>query len=275
MAYADGTRVERDPVTGAPGEKRLSILALEPYYGGSHRAVLDTLVEYVDADWHLLTLPARKWKWRMRGAAITFASQADALSRRLGSAPFDLVFASTFLNLAEWRGLVPPPIAAVPAILYFHENQLVYPNRHTAEWDLQFPLTNITSALSAERCVFNTEWNRDRFLAEIPAFIRQFPDCRPSGLADRIAEKSEVLHPPFDPTPFDAVEVVRGDRCRIVLAAPVGARQEPRGVLLGGRSARRGGTRLRGRGRGAVVSGRARVDPACGGAARLAFGARG
>jgi glycosyltransferase involved in cell wall biosynthesis len=202
------------------------VLALEPYYGGSHRAVLDALVAHVDAEWSLLTLPARKWKWRMRGAAITFADQARALVAESGArstdgthfdqAPFDVVFASTFVNLAEWRGLVGSPLCDVPAIVYFHENQLVYPNRHTAEWDFQFPLTNITSALSAERCVFNTEWNRDGFLAEIPEFLRQFPDHQPTGVAEKIAAKSEVLHPPFDPAAFDRVTPTRGSRCRIV-----------------------------------------------------------
>jgi len=197
---------------------RLRILALEPYYGGSHRAVLDALVEHVDADWIVLTLPARKWKWRMRGAAITMADQV----REQGGS-FDLVFASTFLNLAEFRGLSAPGIASVPAIVYFHENQLVYPNRHTAEWDLQFPLTNITSALSAERCLFNTQWNLDAFIAEIPGFLKQFPDHLPRGVAERIAEKSSVLAPPFDPEPFDRVlgpegvrAAVRSRRPRIV-----------------------------------------------------------
>jgi glycosyltransferase involved in cell wall biosynthesis len=203
------------PVSG----DRLSILALEPYYGGSHRAVLDALVEYVEADWALLTLPARKWKWRMRGAAITFAQQAGQLAGAgipSSGSMFDLVFASTFVNLAEWRGLVGPPLASVPAVVYFHENQLVYPNRHVAEWDFQFPLTNITSALSAERCCFNTEWNRDRFLAAIPGFLRQFPDHQPKGVAERIAGRSEVLHPPFDPRVFDETPIERGERCRIV-----------------------------------------------------------
>lgn len=181
---------------------RLRILALEPYYGGSHRAVLDGLTECVDAEWTLLTLPARKWKWRMRGAAVTMAAEV----RRLldGGSVFDLVFASTFLNLAEFRGLGGARLAAVPAIVYFHENQLVYPNRHTAEWDFQFPLTNITSALSAECCAFNTEWNKCEFLREVPAFLSQFPDHQPRDVAERIAAKSLVLHPPFDPAPFDA-----------------------------------------------------------------------
>jgi len=197
--------------------RRLSILALEPYYGGSHRAVLDALVDYVEADWTLVTLPARKWKWRMRGAAITMAADARALQPEGGRArPFDLVFASTFVNLAEWRGLLGDPWSAVPALVYFHENQLVYPNRHEAEWDFQFPLTNITSALCAESCAFNTRWNLERFLEEIPSFIRRFPDHHPKGLDAAIAAKSVVLEPPFDPRPFDRVEPSRTTRCRIV-----------------------------------------------------------
>ncbi len=201
--------------------RRLRILALEPYYDGSHRAVLDGLVSRVDADWTLLTLPARKWKWRMRGAAITMA--ADARARLERGERFDLVFASTFVNLAEFRGLAGSGIAAVPAIVYFHENQLVYPNRHTAEWDFQFPLTNITSALSAECCAFNTEWNMRTFLGEIPGFLSQFPDHQPKGVAEQIAAKSLVLHPPFDPAPFEealgdagASGAPRRERVRIV-----------------------------------------------------------
>ena len=79
----------------------------------------------------------------------------------------------------------------MPAIVYFHENQLVYPNRHTAEWDFQFPLTNITSALAAERCVFNPRWNRERFVDETPAVPRaSSPDHHPKGVAEAIAAKS-------------------------------------------------------------------------------------
>ena len=179
----------------------LRILALEPYYGGSHRAVLDGLASHIDAQWTLLTLPPRKWKWRMRGAAITMAPEARRLSE--AGERFDVIFASTFVNLAEFRGLAGCEVARIPAIVYFHENQLVYPNRHSAEWDYQFPLTNITSALSAECCVFNTEWNMRVFLEAVPPFLAQFPDHRPKHVAEKIAAKSQVIHPPFDPTVFD------------------------------------------------------------------------
>ncbi len=186
---------------------RLRILAIEPYYGGSHRAVLDGLVERIDAEWTLMTLPPRKWKWRMRGAAINFAAEiASHYAGAKSSQPlYDVVFASTFVNLAELYGMAGAALAGVPSVVYFHENQLVYPNRHTAEWDYQFPLTNITSALAASACVFNTDWTRRTFLDEIPGFLKMFPDHHPTGVAERISEKSHVVAPPFDPAPFDQV----------------------------------------------------------------------
>jgi glycosyltransferase involved in cell wall biosynthesis len=193
--------------------------------------VLDELVAALSPDgvsgavpgWDvdLLTMPARKWKWRMRGSAIVMAGQARGL--HAAKARWDVVFASSFINLAEFRALAGCEIAGVPTIVYFHENQLVYPNRHTAEWDLQFPLTNVVSALAADCCVFNTRWNRDHFLAEIPGFFKQFPDHVPRGVAPAIAAKSEVLAPPFDPAVFDsalgrggAAGAGRGTRPRIV-----------------------------------------------------------
>ena len=44
----------------------LRILALEPYYGGSHRAFLDGLAARSRHAWTVLSMPARKWKWRIR-----------------------------------------------------------------------------------------------------------------------------------------------------------------------------------------------------------------
>ena len=203
------------------------LLALEPYYGGSHRAVLDGLLEgLTERGWRCesVVLPARKWKWRMRGSAITFAreiAQRHALHAKEGrldarGRAWDVVFASTFVNLAELEGLARPALGDVPAVVYFHENQLLYPVRHEAEWDFQFPLTNITSALVADACLFNSRYNLDGFLGEIPGFIRQFPDHRPKGLAEEILVKSAVLAPPFDPVPIDAAPLVRGESPRIV-----------------------------------------------------------
>ncbi|MDO8916043.1 MAG: DUF3524 domain-containing protein, partial [Coriobacteriia bacterium] len=112
--------------TGVAPARRL--LVLEPYFGGSHRAVLDVLLPALELHgWHadVLTLPARKWKWRMRGAAITMAAEATRLHDE--GARWDVVFASTFLNLAEFVALAVDDVAGVPRVVYFHENQLLYP----------------------------------------------------------------------------------------------------------------------------------------------------
>lgn len=202
----------------------MRILALEPYYGGSHREVLDGLIARLDVDVDLLTLPARKWKWRMRGAAVNMSGQIRNMAEQetRGVGPWDLVYASTFVNLAELYGMAGVALSDVPSIVYFHENQLVYPNRHEAEWDFQFPLTNITSALAADACLFNSAWTMTTFIEEIPGFIRRFPDHHPKGIDQLISAKSRVLAPPFDTGPFDralpvgAVEAPRGPRARIV-----------------------------------------------------------
>ncbi len=192
----------------------MRVLVVEPYFGGSHKAVLDALLPALPFEHDLLAMPARKWKWRMRGAAIVLADQV----RRLHAAGvrWDLVYASTFVNLAELVALARPALDGVPAIVYFHENQLMYPARHEAEWDFQFPLTNITSALVADVCLFNTRWHLDGFLERIDPFLKQFPDFVPRGAADRIARKARVLAPPFDPAVFDARPARRGDHVRII-----------------------------------------------------------
>ncbi len=192
----------------------MRVLVVEPYFGGSHKAVLDALLPALPFEHDLLAMPARKWKWRMRGAAIVLADQV----RRLHAAGvrWDLVYASTFVNLAELVALARPALDGVPAIVYFHENQLMYPVRHEAEWDFQFPLTNIVSALVADRCLFTTQWHLDGFVERVGPFLKQFPDFVPKDAAKRIVAKSQVLPPPFDPAPFDAHPPVRGERVRIV-----------------------------------------------------------
>ena len=67
----------------------MRILALEPYYGGSHRALLDGWAAHSQHQWTVLGLPAHSWKWRMRHAALTLAEQAKQLLA--DGAAFDLL----------------------------------------------------------------------------------------------------------------------------------------------------------------------------------------
>ena len=47
---------------------------IEPFYGGSHRQLMDLLLSLPEMGGALLfTLPASKWHWRMRVSALHFA----------------------------------------------------------------------------------------------------------------------------------------------------------------------------------------------------------
>jgi len=177
----------------------LRILALEPYYGGSHRTFLDGWRRRSRHRWTVLTLPAHKWKWRMRHAAVTFADQLR------GESPgaWDVLVCSDMLNLAEFKGLC-PPAAALPAVAYFHENQLTYPVRHDEPRDLHFALTNMTTALAATEVWFNSAFHRDSFLAALDEWLHRMPDHQPTGAVESIRARSSI-HPPgideFPPRP--------------------------------------------------------------------------
>lgn len=175
----------------------MRILALEPYYGGSHRSFIDGWIRRSAHEWNLLTLPARKWKWRMRHSALTFVEQVE--ERLATGESWDVVFCSDMLNLAEFRAIVSPEVGAIPSVVYFHENQLTYPVRFPKERDYQFGMTNITSALAAREVWFNSAFHRDEFLEAIPRFLKAMPDHRPARVAERIRRRSRVMHPAIEP----------------------------------------------------------------------------
>ena len=194
----------------------MRVLGLEPYYGGSHQRFIDGWIRRSEHAWDLHTLPARKWKWRMRHSAVTFAAEVETALDAGES--WDAVWCSDMVNLAEFRALVPPAVGNLPAVVYFHENQLTYPVRFPKERDYQFGMTNITSALAAREVWFNSAFHRDDFLAAIPAFLKAMPDHRPLEVVERIRGRSRVVHPPVDSIPPRDGERTPGP-LRIVWAA--------------------------------------------------------
>ena len=171
----------------------MNILALEPYYGGSHRAFIDGLSKASRHTWTLLTLPAHKWKWRMRHSAITFASQAAELTEKRQS--WDVLFCSDMLNLAEFSALAPAGVAGLPKVIYFHENQLTYPVRVEEERDYHFAMTNLTSALAADAVWFNSQFHLDSFLDAVEKFLKSMPDHQPFEAIEKIRAKASVYSP--------------------------------------------------------------------------------
>ena len=172
----------------------MKLLVVEPYYGGSHRAFLDDLLRHLPHDAELLTLPAQHWKWRMRLAAPHFAA---LLSERTTEG-YDAIFCSSLLDVAVFRGLLPPHLAALPLLVYFHENQFAYPVQVAEERDVHFALTNLTSALAADKIAFNSRYNLESFLAGAGELLAKMPDMALPGWEERIRARATVLYPGLD-----------------------------------------------------------------------------
>jgi hypothetical protein len=49
----------------------MRVIYIEPYYGGSHKQMVDHLQQEFGGD--LYTLPSSKWNWRMRMSALHFS----------------------------------------------------------------------------------------------------------------------------------------------------------------------------------------------------------
>ncbi|XP_077009813.1 tRNA-queuosine alpha-mannosyltransferase isoform X2 [Tamandua tetradactyla] len=167
----------------------MSVLIIEAFYGGSHRQLADLLQEEL-ADCVLHTLPAKKWHWRARTSALYFSQNVPI------SEHYRILFASSVLNLTELIALR-PDLGKLKKILYFHENQLIYPVKKCQERDFQYGYNQILSCLVADVVVFNSMFNMESFLTSIGKFMKLIPDHRPKDLESIIRPKCQVIYFPI------------------------------------------------------------------------------
>jgi glycosyltransferase involved in cell wall biosynthesis len=199
----------------------MRILFLNPFHGGSHAAVAEGYARHSRHAVDLLALSiAGGWRWRMRGAAVTFArmlrettndqrpttndqrqypthdthSPAYPLTR----SSYDLILATDMLDLATFLALTRDLTAGTPTALYFHENQLTYPLPAGRARDLAFPWINYTSALATDAIFFNSDFHRRAFLDALPDLTGRFHDHREPEQIAAIAAKAQVLTPGID-----------------------------------------------------------------------------
>jgi len=165
----------------------MKFLFLEPFFGGSHRDFARGLTDHSRHDITLLTLPDRFWKWRMRGAALYFAQTIHP------PVAYDGIVTTDLMSLSDLKMLLGPNLP--PALVYFHENQITYPLAQGEMRDVQFGFTDITTALAADRVLFNSRTHFDDFFSALPAFLKMMPEFHPLWVIDAIKEKANILHP--------------------------------------------------------------------------------
>ena len=135
---------------------------LEPFYGGSHSFFIDQLNAHFvfGSNPLIVTLPPKKWKWRLRCSALYFASK---LPKNIEE--YNTLFCSSMLNLAELLGMR-RDLAKLKVIIYFHENQLEFPDNPTTPQqdkhvqsstkDIQFGWAQVVSTCNLTNSLIST-----------------------------------------------------------------------------------------------------------------------
>lgn len=190
-----------------PKSKQKRILLISGYDAASHkhwRQILQkNLPQY---DWTQIALPDRYYAWRIRGNGLTLASQyKDLLSQN-----YDCLIVTSMVDLNSLRGFI-PNLAEIPTIYYCHENQFVYPKTdqpQDASNRLNAQLSAIYGMWSADKVVFNSQYNRQTFLQGAKQLVKRLPDGVPKSLIDKITKVSSVLPVPIS-SPLVSVQSSR------------------------------------------------------------------
>src|SRR5687768_8811014 len=167
---------------------QLDILALEPFYGGARRSMLETIVRCSRHRWTVLKLPPRRIERRLAVAANWFAEQLTP--HWVGRV--DLLFTSQAMNLAHLPPLITPP-AHKPTVVYFHDNQL--PDVHT-NTDSPLDLVNLNTAAAATEIWFNSAWHQKTFLARATTLIERHRELGGVEALWEVQRKMLLVPPP-------------------------------------------------------------------------------
>lgn len=183
----------------------MRVLLLSAYAAGSHVHWQSRLqAMFADWSWQVLTLPPRNFSWRVRGNPLYWAlTQREILREN-----YDLVIATSMVDLSTLRGLV-PALAQHPTVVYFHENQFAYPENTAANANLAqrknssqndragqilgVQMLSLYSALAADKIAFNSSYNLNSFTAGCSALLKKLPDFVPPNIVEGIAAKSSIV----------------------------------------------------------------------------------
>jgi len=172
---------------------KLNILYVEPFYSGSHKQWIDSYKEYSKHNIQILSLPGKKWKWRMHGGAITLSKEYNKLKNK-----FDIILCSDMLNLPVFKSLCYNNLCESKVVMYFHENQLSYPwspldQDLKLKRDLHYYYINYTSSLISDYNYFNSSYHFISYINGLKKYLQKMPDFKNIDTIDLIYDKSSIL----------------------------------------------------------------------------------
>ncbi|MFK8019622.1 MAG: DUF3524 domain-containing protein [Pseudomonadales bacterium] len=171
----------------------MNILLLSAYDARSHQLWRAGLNEnFAEFNWTTLALPARHYAWRARSNAMQWYLQNHEVLDK----PYDLLIATSMVDLASLRGLI-PRLAGTPTVLYFHENQFAYPQGNSGHSTIELQLCSIYGALAADEIVFNSEYNQRTFIEGARGLLAAMPDKLNEPAVQQLKTKSSVLPVPI------------------------------------------------------------------------------
>ena len=190
----------------------MNILAVEPFYSGSHKAFLKGLKDNSSHNVIPIKLDYRRWKWRMHGDSVKLAEMTSKVKEEI-----DLLLVSSMTNLPAFLALTNPRFAHTPKIMVMHENQLTQPMPEGEERDITYCYINYLSMLSADKLLFSSQFHLDDLLNALPDFLENFPDDKHYKTVDQIRDKSQVMYPGLNLSVFDDQPDIRDQNERPVI----------------------------------------------------------
>jgi len=181
----------------------MRIALIEAFFTGSHKRWAEELQSFSSCKIDIYSLKGNYWKWRMHGGAITLAKKFLEKEKQ-----YDLILATDMMDVALFKSLISAKYNDTPIALYFHENQLCYPWSETdrdvqKNRDSHYAFINYSSALVADRLLFNSQFHKDAFFDALPNFLKGFPDYNEIDSIEKIEKKAEVLYLGMDLRKFD------------------------------------------------------------------------
>ena len=146
----------------------------------------------------------------MQGGFYTLARQVVSSAERDGQ--FDLVVATSMLDLARFAGVARKALGGAPLVLYMHENQLTYPVAPRDDFDMTYALINWSAMAAADLVLFNSAFHLREWFEALPRLLRRLPDERHNGLIPDVAKRCEVQPAGVDLGRFDVSDAIRGER---------------------------------------------------------------